>query len=93
MRGILADNDVEGFVKVMLAIWLGEPWRDIWKELDLEVRSFADVGLSRESSDAAIWRVCQLEKLVLITGNRNSDEPDSLEAVIRAEMSNRACQR
>ncbi len=85
MRGILPDNDVEGFVKVMLAIWLSDTWRDIWNELELAVRTFAELGLSRESSDAAIWRVCQSEELVLITGNRNSDEPDSLEAVIRAE--------
>lgn len=38
MRGILADNDVEGFVKVMLAIWLSEPC-DIWEELNVELRA------------------------------------------------------
>ena len=32
-----------------------------------------------------IWRTCQREQLVLITGNRNDDGPDSLEAVIRDE--------
>ena len=32
-----------------------------------------------------IWRLCQAEPLVLITGNRNLDRPDSLEAVIRSE--------
>jgi hypothetical protein len=29
--------------------------------------------------------MCQRERLVLVTGNRNADEPDSLELVIRDE--------
>ena len=47
--------------------------------------SFPALGLSYDSSDAVIWRTCQREELVLITGNRNNDGPDSLEAMIRSE--------
>jgi hypothetical protein len=43
------------------------------------------VGLSENSPDAVIWRTCQREQLVLVTGNRNADAPDSLEVVIRGE--------
>lgn len=32
-----------------------------------------------------IWRTCQREGLVLITGNRNKRGPESLEAVIQGE--------
>jgi len=85
MRGILADNDVEGFVKAIISIWLSDTWRDLWNDLGLAVLTFAALGLSRESSDAVIWRACQREKLVLITGNRNAKGRDSLEAVIRDE--------
>src|SRR5207248_498154 len=56
-----------------------------WNSLGLSVQNFSALGLSRESPDAVVWRTCQKEKLVLITGNRNADRPDSLEAVIRAE--------
>jgi hypothetical protein len=43
------------------------------------------VGLPLDASDALIWRTCQREELVLITGNRNHEGPDSLEATIRNE--------
>jgi hypothetical protein len=85
MKGILADNDVEGFVIGILSIWLSESWREIWNGLGLSVRTIPELGLPRESSDAVIWRTCQLEELVLVTGNRNQDEADSLETVMRAE--------
>jgi hypothetical protein len=49
------------------------------------VLSFPAVGLAYDSPDTVIWRTCQREQHVLITGNRNDDGPDSLEAVIRDE--------
>jgi hypothetical protein len=49
------------------------------------VESFSALGLPYDSSDAVVWRACQREGLVLITANRNADDPDSLEAVIRGE--------
>ena len=38
----------------------------------------------RESRDSLIWETCQKEELVLITENRNDDDPDSLESTIQA---------
>jgi hypothetical protein len=77
MRGILADNDVKGFLGIIQSIWLSETWRGLWNDLGLSVESFSTMGLSHDSSDALIWRTCQKEKLVLITANRNLDGPDS----------------
>jgi hypothetical protein len=85
MRGILADNDVEGIVRILQYIWRSDQWRDLWNELGLSVESLATLGLSRESADAVIWRTCQAAGLVLITANRNSDSADSLEIAIRRE--------
>ena len=85
MRGILADINVGKQRRAILAVWSSEYWRDIWQGLDLAVESFQGLGLSLDASDAAIWRTCQREQLVLLTGNRNKDGPDSLEAVIRDE--------
>ena len=47
--------------------------------------SFPALELSYNAPDALIWRTCQREGLVLITGNRNDDGADSLEATIRNE--------
>jgi hypothetical protein len=85
MAGILADNDAEGYVGVLVTIWHSETRRDLWDGLGLSVASLGALALSRDSSDDVVWRMCQREQLVLITANRNQDGPDSLEAVIRGE--------
>ncbi len=83
MRGILADINVGAQVRALLSIWTSDTWRDYWHDLGLATESFPTLGLSHDTSDDVIWRTCQREGLVLITGNRNNDGPDSLEAAIR----------
>ena len=85
MRGILADINVVGQRDALLSIWTSDTWRDFWDGLGLSVETSRPLGLSDIASDALIWRTCQREGLVLITGNRNDDGPDSLEATIRNE--------
>ncbi len=85
MRGMLADINVGAHQDALLSIWTSDYWRDLWISLGLTVESFANLGLSYDSSDAAIWRTCQSQELVLITANRNERGPDSLEATIRSE--------
>jgi hypothetical protein len=71
--------------RAILAIWSSDAWRDIWSALRLSVVSFPALGLSYDAPDSLIWRTCQREQLVLLTGNRNHRGPDSLEATIRLE--------
>jgi hypothetical protein len=71
--------------RVILAILASDTWRDLWNELRLSVVSFPTLGLAYDAPDDLIWKTCQREELVLITGNRNHDGPDSLEATIRNE--------
>jgi hypothetical protein len=85
MRGILADINSGKHLRAILALWHSVIWRDLWYSLGLSVESFPSLGLPYESSDEIIWRTCQREGLVLVTANRNADDPDSLEAVIRRE--------
>jgi hypothetical protein len=85
MRGILADINVGKQRRAILAIWSSDAWRDLWNGLGLTVVGFPSLGLSNDSPDTDIWRTCQREELVLITGNRNKRGTDSLEAVIQAE--------
>jgi hypothetical protein len=85
MRGILADINASAHVRALVSIWSSETWRDLWHGLGLAVESFPALGLAFHASDTLIWQTCQREGLVLITGNRNDDGPDSLEATIRDE--------
>jgi hypothetical protein len=43
------------------------------------------VGLSRESSDRAVWRFAQEHGMLLLTNNRDATGEDSLAATIRED--------
>jgi hypothetical protein len=90
VRAILADNDVYGQVEYLVALMSAEPWTEFWQELGLQLLRFEDLGLSEKATDQEVWRRCQAEAAVLITGNRNLSGPDSLEATIRAENSTKS---
>ena len=83
MQGIMADNDVLGQMRVIIRLLLSEAWSDLWLGLNLPVRVFKDLGLETDVSDAELWHACQDNQIVLITGNRNSAGPDSLESTIK----------
>jgi hypothetical protein len=80
LRGILTDINVGRQRRAIASIWVSDSWRDLWRGLGLVMESFPALGLSYDSSDALVWRTCQRERLVLLTGNRNDEGPDSLEA-------------
>jgi hypothetical protein len=85
MIRLLADNNAEGHVAILVRILSSESWIDLWNELGLIVVTFEQLGLDRRASDADLWRFCQREGIALITSNRNADGPDSLEMVVRRE--------
>ena len=85
MRGILADINAEGAVACLRLCWISTTWREFWAEHDLAVESFRTLGLPFDAPDQTLWRLCQQEQLVFITGNRNRRGPDALEAVIPSE--------
>lgn len=50
----------------------------------VELRVFNDIGLSEKADDEIVWRICQKEGYLLLTGNRRTvDEEASLELTIR----------
>jgi predicted nuclease of predicted toxin-antitoxin system len=85
MIRLLADNNAGGHVAILVRIFLSEAWLQFWNDLKLTTITFEDLGLDRSANDAELWRVCQREQVVLITNNRNADDPDSLEMTIRRE--------
>jgi hypothetical protein len=78
------DSNVEGHVAVLLDICSRSEWTTIWKFLDVSVVTFSELGLEHSSKDTDVWTAVQRADAVLITGNRNHDGPESLEAVIRS---------
>ena len=83
MLRIMADNDVAGYVLHLVRLCESEPWREVWSELGCEVFTFNDLSIAEDATDAEIWQACQTNEVVLITGNRNADDPQSLEVTIR----------
>jgi hypothetical protein len=83
MIRIMCDQDVLGLAQAVLARCRRAAWKPVWDELEIEVFTFADLLLDVDSTDAAIWTACQKNQVVLLTGNRNADGPDSLEMTIR----------
>jgi hypothetical protein len=57
-------------------------WQELWAAVRLARVSFADLGVATSTSDRVLWNLCQARGLVLITGNRNHDGPDSLDATL-----------
>lgn len=83
MRAIVADINVQGHVAVLVQILQGSEWAGVWAELDAAILSLDDLGLPQDTRDSVLWNTCQRDELVLVTGNRNAQGPDSLEATIR----------
>jgi hypothetical protein len=85
MRGMMADHDSEGHLTILTGHLEKEPWHEFWVSLNLVRLTFADLGLTPDAPDAQLWQVCQHEQIVLVTRNRNADDPDSLETTIRTQ--------
>jgi len=85
--GILGDNDVCGQVRILGRYFHAPGLHELWSDLNLTVYIMEDLGLSADDPDAVIWQTCQDKQIALITGNRNKDGPDSVEAVLQSQNS------
>ena len=83
MQRLLSDHDVQGHVSRLMDICQIPPWVDLWRELECVICTFEDFDLSVDATDATIWQVCQDHNILLLTGNRNAESPESLEMTIR----------
>lgn len=88
MYGLIADADFLGSFRRILEVLLSDEWIEYWDELGLAVEEFGFLGLSHDASDRLVWERCQETGLILVTGNRNNESPDSLEATIRSADAN-----
>jgi hypothetical protein len=83
MLRIMSDQDVLGHVSRLMDACQASPWDLLWLDLECAVCTFTDLDLADDASDAAVWQACQDGGVLLITGNRNAEGPESLEMTIR----------
>ncbi len=87
MFRLLADNDVRGHLEVLSRHLEGNEWCELWHSLGTRITTFEELGLKPNTPDAELWKTCQAEQLILITGNRKDEGPESLEGALRASGS------
>src|SRR5262249_35580198 len=83
MPGLMADNDIQGKFNALVTYLVSGSWKDVGELLGLTVETFESLGLSENAPDIVVWQVCQARGVLLVTGNRSSHDPDSLEVAIR----------
>jgi hypothetical protein len=79
-----------GQFRIVLRTLQTPAWRDLWAALDIREETLGHLGLAKDVADDTLWWECQRRETILITGNRNAEGPESLEATIRQENSDRS---
>src|SRR4051812_41785853 len=82
MIDILIDHNILGHAALLFSSLPAEEWNAYGVGRFLRLH---DAGLSGNSSDREIWRRVQEQKMLLLTGNRTMDDPQSLERAWREE--------
>src|SRR4030095_15210224 len=57
--------------------------KELWEAMQWTTPTFTELGLPHGSSNAVVCDFCPQHQLVLVPANRNSDDAESLEVVIR----------
>jgi hypothetical protein len=83
MLRIMSDHDVQGHVSRLMDACQTSPWSGLWHDLECALCTFEDLDLVEDATDAVVWQACQKGEVLLITGNRNAEGPESLEITIR----------
>jgi hypothetical protein len=78
VRGVLFDNNLVGHGEYFLNLFRVKGLFDCWAMLELRLVSLAELGYEDDVEDRVLWNWCQVEGLMLVTANRNSDGSDSL---------------
>jgi hypothetical protein len=75
MIALLSDHDIELHARLIWSAFTVEQWRALGVA---SLSTMAEAGIDPNSSDRDVWQFSQANHLLLLTGNRNMDGPDSL---------------
>lgn len=87
MITVLLDNDITGHRELFIGTLDSTGWAEHGL---LEFITLPQAGLARNTIDREIWHYCQCQGQLLLTGNRNQEDPDSLEQTIQEENTSNA---
>jgi hypothetical protein len=76
MITVLFDNDVGGHRDLFNGTLASTGWAEYGL---VRLITMQEAGLAGDTVDREVWRHCQRNNLILLTANRNQDDPDSLE--------------
>jgi len=79
---VLLDNDLTGHQELLTGTLHSTGWYEYGL---VRFLTLAEAGIKTNEVDRLIWRRCQAGGMILMTGNRNQDDPDSLEQTLREE--------
>lgn len=68
MPRIMADHNVEGHLEILLDILSAPEWKGLWHDAECDIETFTRLGLDADAPDDVLWRRCQQDDVVLITG-------------------------
>ena len=85
MASLLVDVNIKGHAQLIFRHLTNSPWSEFTELLKVQFLDFDDVGLPEDAPDNIVWRLCQQEGYWLLTANRNSESPSSLQSTIKAE--------
>lgn len=80
---ILLDHNLVGDGDLLMGTLAKAGWLDL---VPLELVTFTEVGLLQDASDREVWQFVQAQRMLLLTDNRNMEGADSLEQVLREEV-------
>jgi hypothetical protein len=78
----LIDHNLGGHAEILLGSMASQGWLEL---LSIRFVTFQEMNLPIASNDRIVWRIAQLNQMILLTANRSMKGEDSLEQVLREE--------
>jgi hypothetical protein len=79
----LIDHNLNGHAIIFFGSIANQGWLDI---IPIRFVTFAQMELPIDSDDRVVWRLAQENQMILLTANRSMKGKDSLEQVMREEI-------
>ncbi len=79
---IQIDHNIEWQATLLWNTLKAEGWMKIYP---VAMVMFGDVNLADDSSDLEVWQYAQMNRMILLTANRNMEDKNSLEYTLREE--------
>ena len=79
----LIDHNLNGHALIFFGCIASQGWLNI---LPIRFITFDEIGLPINTNDRVVWRLAQENQMILLTANRSMKGKDSLEQVMREEI-------